>query len=180
MLRRVAGEARLPAPAETRPPAARASRRWAEAPASAARCSPVGDSGAAVGGFSRPQLKLPNGTYPANMVNRARRRPHARPTRPNWQADLVSPTMNDKHHHNQPTVLNGYLILNGNEEFFVWDIRDPAKPGRGLHVPHAWSVRHLRPQERGRSRVAAGLVRQVWRQVLPGHDLRATASTSGT
>jgi hypothetical protein len=36
--------------------------------------------------------------------------------------------MNDKHHHNQPTVLNGYLILNGNEEFFVWDIRDPKKP----------------------------------------------------
>ena len=88
---------------------------------------PGGDSGAAVG-FSRPQLKLPNGTYPANMVNPCTTSATCQATRPNWQADIVSPTMNDKHHHNQPTVLNGYLILNGNEEFFVWDIRDPAKP----------------------------------------------------
>jgi len=88
---------------------------------------PGGDSGAAVG-FSRPQLKLPNDSHPASMVNACTTSAACQATRPMWKADLISPTMNDFHHHNQPTVLNGYLILNGNEEFFVWDIRDPAKP----------------------------------------------------
>jgi hypothetical protein len=80
------------------------------------------------GGFSRPKLTLPNGTWPANMTNPCTSQSTCEATRPNWKNDLVSPTMNDKHHHNQPTVLNGYLILNGNEEFFVWDIRDPKNP----------------------------------------------------
>jgi hypothetical protein len=88
---------------------------------------PGTDAGPA-GGFSRPQLKLPNGSYPASAVNPCNSQATCQATRPNWKADLVSPTMNDLHHHNQPAVLNGYLILNGNEEFFVWDVRDPTKP----------------------------------------------------
>jgi hypothetical protein len=85
------------------------------------------DGGAMVG-FSRPILQLPNGSWPASMTNPCTTSAACEATRPNWKNDLVSPTMNDLHHHNQPSVLNGYLILNGNEEFFVWDIRDPKKP----------------------------------------------------
>jgi hypothetical protein len=69
--------------------------------------------------FSRPLGVTPNKTYPASMVN---------VTRANWKLDLVSPTLADKHHHNQPSVINGYLMIAGNEEFWFYDIADPAAP----------------------------------------------------
>jgi Bacterial Ig-like domain/LVIVD repeat len=69
--------------------------------------------------FDRPKGKLPNiARDPANVDV----------PRDQWKKDIVSPTMDSLHHHNQPTVLNGYLNLNGNEEFWFWDITDPAKP----------------------------------------------------
>ena len=78
-----------------------------------------GSGGAVVVGFERPKGQLPNiARDPANVDV----------PRDQWKKDLVSPTMDDLHHHNQPTVLNGYLNLNGNEEFWFWDITDPAKP----------------------------------------------------
>jgi hypothetical protein len=85
-------------------------------------------SDAGVVGFSRPKGTTPNKAYPASMVNSCNSEASCTATRPNWQKDLVSPTMNDKHHHNQPIVVNGYLLINGNEEFFYWDISDPANP----------------------------------------------------
>jgi Bacterial Ig-like domain/LVIVD repeat len=70
-------------------------------------------------GFSRPKGQVPNiARDPANVDV----------PRDQWKKDLVSPTMDTLHHHNQPTVLNGYLNLNGNEEFWFWDITDPTKP----------------------------------------------------
>jgi hypothetical protein len=78
-----------------------------------------GSAGGAMVGFERPKGQLPNiARDPANVDV----------PRDQWKKDLVSPTMDDLHHHNQPTVLNGYLNLNGNEEFWFWDITDPAKP----------------------------------------------------
>lgn len=82
-----------------------------------------GSAGAAGGsapvGFERPMGQLPNTARdPANVDV----------PRDQWKKDLVSPTMDNLHHHNQPTVLNGFLNLNGNEEFWFWDISDPAKP----------------------------------------------------
>jgi hypothetical protein len=78
-----------------------------------------GSGGGEVIGFVRPQGQLPNvARDPANL-----NLPESE-----WAKGLVSPTMNDLHHHNQPTVLNGYLNLNGNEEFWFWDITDPTKP----------------------------------------------------
>ena len=78
-----------------------------------------GSGGAAPATFDRPKGKLPNiARDPANVDL----------PRDQWKKDLVSPTMDTLHHHNQPTVLNGYLNLNGNEEFWFWDITDPTKP----------------------------------------------------
>lgn len=78
-----------------------------------------GSAGGEVVGFSRPKGQLPNvARDPANVDV----------PRDQWKKDIVSPTMDSLHHHNQPTVLNGYLNLNGNEEFWFWDITDPAKP----------------------------------------------------
>jgi Bacterial Ig-like domain len=85
--------------------------------------TPTGGSGGSGGGevigFVRPKGQLPNVARDPGNVGI----PEGE-----WQKGLVSPTMNDKHHHNQPTVLNGYLNLNGNEEFWFWDITDPTKP----------------------------------------------------
>jgi hypothetical protein len=78
-----------------------------------------GSGGGDVGGFQRPKGQLPNTARdPANVDV----------PRDQWKKDIVSPTMDNLHHHNQPTVLNGYLNLNGNEEFWFWDITDPTKP----------------------------------------------------
>lgn len=78
-----------------------------------------GMSGAGPVGFTRPEGKLPNSARDPANVN---------VPRDDWKKDIVSPSMNSLHHHAQPTVLNGYLNINGNEEFWFWDITDPAKP----------------------------------------------------
>ncbi len=78
-----------------------------------------GSAGGTMVGFQRPKGQLPNTARDPGNVDVART---------DWKKDIVSPTMNTLRHHNQPTVLNGYLNLNGNEEFWFWDITDPAKP----------------------------------------------------
>jgi hypothetical protein len=89
--------------------------------------APITDAGSGgVGGVALVTFQRPEGQLP----NVARDPKNADVPRDQWATDLVSPTMNDKHHHNQPTVLNGFLNLNGNEEFWFWDIKDPAKPSQ--------------------------------------------------
>jgi hypothetical protein len=78
-----------------------------------------GAGGSAPVGFSRPQGVLPNKAYPASMVN---------VPRANWAMDLISPTLQDRHHHDQPSVINGYLMIGGNEEFWMYDLANPAAP----------------------------------------------------
>src|SRR5688572_25912505 len=58
----------------------------------------------------RPTAIVPNVEYPADM--------HGQP---------LSPTLAYAH-HNQPTVLDGYLMLAGNATFSTWDITDAAAP----------------------------------------------------
>jgi hypothetical protein len=58
----------------------------------------------------RPTGIVPNVEYPAEM--------HGQP---------LSPTLLNEH-HNQPTVLDGYLMLAGNAKFSTWDISDAAAP----------------------------------------------------
>jgi hypothetical protein len=58
----------------------------------------------------RPRGTIPNVEYPAEM-----------------QGQPLSDTLANAH-HNQPTVLDGYLMLAGNATFSTWDIADPATP----------------------------------------------------
>lgn len=58
----------------------------------------------------RPRGVIPNVEYPATM-----------------QGQPLSPTLAYEH-HNQPTVLDGYLLLAGNAKFSTWDLTDPAAP----------------------------------------------------
>lgn len=81
---------------------------------------------------TRPTGIVPNGEWPDSMVNLA-------PPNVNlcdafrgdgdelYKSGLVSPTMGDVH-HNQPSVINGYLLLAGNAEHYFWDISDPTAP----------------------------------------------------
>ena len=58
----------------------------------------------------RPRGSIPNVEYPPEM--------HGQP---------LSPTLLSEH-HNQPTVLDGYLMLAGNAAFSTWDITDASAP----------------------------------------------------
>jgi hypothetical protein len=81
--------------------------------------SSAGSGSGGVVGVQRPKGQLPNiARDPANVDV----------PRDQWRKDIVSPSMLSRHHINQPTVLNGYLNINGNEEFWFWDITDPTKP----------------------------------------------------
>jgi hypothetical protein len=65
-----------------------------------------------------PEGVIPNREYPPEMVNV--------PTN-DWQRGLVSPTL-ESEHHNQPSVINGYLALTGDARFSFYDISDPSAP----------------------------------------------------
>lgn len=83
-----------------------------------------GGSGGGVVGFERPEAQLPN--VPRTPVNVMTPPPALPPA--TWRDDLISPDLNPGHHHGQPIVINGYLGLMGNEEYWFWDITDPTKP----------------------------------------------------
>ena len=40
----------------------------------------------------------------------------------------ISPTMGEGEPQNQPSIINGYLLLAGNGPFELWDIADPFTP----------------------------------------------------
>jgi hypothetical protein len=67
---------------------------------------------------SRPEGTLPNEPQPADLVDLPRDR---------WEDGLISPTL-ESEHHNQPTVINGYLMLAGNARFSLYDVHDPRAP----------------------------------------------------
>jgi hypothetical protein len=84
-----------------------------------------GIAGAGAGGqaaqptFSRPVGSLSNVPRPASMVN---------VPRASWQSDLISPTFLNGHHIGQHSIVNGYLVIGGNEEFWIFDLQNPAAP----------------------------------------------------
>jgi len=83
--------------------------------------SPGGSAGSAPTEtmFSRPKGKLPNTTQPATKLGLPRAR---------WADGLVTPTILNKHHMGQPSVVNGYLVAAGNGEFWIYDIENIAEP----------------------------------------------------
>ena len=64
--------------------------------------------------------RIPNRSYPSNEL-----------------FTKISPQLSDRH-HNQPTVINGYLLLAGNAVHEFWDISNPYSPVRlsELFSPH--------------------------------------------
>lgn len=48
-------------------------------------------------------------------------------TNNNWPDGLISPTL-ESGHHNQPSIINGYLHLSGNSLMAMYDISDPTDP----------------------------------------------------
>ncbi|XXX76316.1 Ig-like domain-containing protein [Sorangium sp. So ce134] len=69
--------------------------------------------------ITAPEGKIPNMPMPANKINLPRDR---------WREGLVSPTLEEGHHQNQPIVVNGYVQGAGNAEIVFYDIADPAHP----------------------------------------------------
>jgi hypothetical protein len=45
-----------------------------------------------------------------------------------WRKGLVSGTLEEGHHQNQPIVINGYVQGAGNAEIVFYDVKDPANP----------------------------------------------------
>lgn len=79
-----------------------------------------GSGGAVIdnGPPAAPEGTIPNEEYPNNVAN---------PSKNNWKDGLISPTL-ESEHHNQPSIINGYLQLTGNSMFSIYDISDPSKP----------------------------------------------------
>ena len=69
--------------------------------------------------FQKAAGTIPNSPQPASKINL----PKA-----SWQKGLISPSMQVGHQVNQPTVINGYLAIGGNEEFWIYDVSNPAAP----------------------------------------------------
>lgn len=79
-----------------------------------------GSGGALVeeGPPAAPEGTIPNDEYPSNVAG---------PTKNNWRDGLISPTL-ESEHHNQPSIINGYLQLTGNSMFSMYDISNPREP----------------------------------------------------
>jgi len=70
-----------------------------------------------------PEGTIPNDSYPNDVAN---------PTKTNWEDGLISATL-EFEHHNQPSVINGYLQITGNSRFSLYDISDPTAPKQLSH-----------------------------------------------
>jgi len=92
----------------------------------AAGASGTGGSGAAgtgggagTIGFQKAAGTIPNSPQPASAVN---------PAKADWQRGIITPSLQVGKQINQPSVFNGYLVIGGNEEFWIYDVSNPASP----------------------------------------------------
>jgi len=69
--------------------------------------------------FEKAEGTIQNTTQPASTTNL----PKA-----NWKQGLISPTLLEGTHLNQPVVFNGYLMVGGNEDFFFYDVSNATAP----------------------------------------------------
>ena len=84
--------------------------------------SGVGGSGVAGSGtvtFQKPEGTIQNTAEPASTTNLPQS---------DWAKGLISPTLLAGHHLNQPAIINGYLMMCGNEEFWVYDVSNATAP----------------------------------------------------
>lgn len=75
-------------------------------------------SGGAVA-FEKAAGTIQNTTQPASTTNL---------TKAQWKQGLISPTLLQGTHLNQPVAFNGYLMMAGNEDFYFYDISNAAAP----------------------------------------------------
>lgn len=61
---------------------------------------------------------IPNDPQPSNRINLKADQ---------WRLGLISPTL-EFAHHNQPSIINGYLFISGNSIFSIYDLADPTAP----------------------------------------------------
>ncbi len=69
--------------------------------------------------FSSPEGTIPNDPQPASAVNADKN---------TWQQGLVSPSLLEGKQINQPAVINGYMLVAGNEDFWFYDVSNPKSP----------------------------------------------------
>jgi hypothetical protein len=81
--------------------------------------SATGAGGTGTGTFQKAAGTIPNSPQPTSTVNLARA---------DWQRGIISPSMQAGKQINQPSVINGYLVVAGNEEFWIYDVSNPASP----------------------------------------------------
>lgn len=94
-------------------------------PASAG--SGTGGSGSDLppGDFDKPAGTIPNEPLPESKADL----PESQ-----WNDGILSPALLKGQPLAQPTVVNGYLVVSGNENFWFYDVSDPAAPKELAHV----------------------------------------------
>jgi hypothetical protein len=75
--------------------------------------------GAGTVAFQKAAGTIPNSPQPAAAVN---------PAKADWQRGIISPSLQVGRQIAQPSVMNGYLVVAGNEEFWIYDVSNPASP----------------------------------------------------
>ncbi len=71
------------------------------------------------GSFGSPKGTIANQPQDASLVGLPKGE---------WQKGLISPTLLKGTSLNQPTVVNGYLLIAGNEHFWFYDVSNPKQP----------------------------------------------------
>jgi hypothetical protein len=90
--------------------------------ATAATSTSAGETNSTTGGtptFTRPEGTIPNSPQPESTVGVPLN---------SWPDGLISPSLLEGDQINQPAVVNGYLLIGGNEAFWFYDVSNPASP----------------------------------------------------
>jgi len=69
--------------------------------------------------FGKPDGTIPNAAQPASSTNLPKDQ---------WEKGIISPSLEKGHQINQSSVVNGYLLVGGNEEFWFYDVSTPSSP----------------------------------------------------
>jgi len=77
------------------------------------------EAGMPNGTFGEPEGTIPNMPQPDTTVDLPK---------DDWEDGLISPSMQNGHQINQSSVVNGYLLVGGNEEFWFYDVSNPTMP----------------------------------------------------
>jgi hypothetical protein len=89
----------------------------------------TGAAGSAVGeppgDFDKPAGTIPNDPLPGEKADL----PES-----NWKDGILSPSLLAGKSLTQPTVINGYLVIAGNENYWFYDVSDPTAPKELAHA----------------------------------------------